>query len=206
MKRTRGSSHSVHVQIHYYSSASYEVSGRSCASKLRRSERSCMKTAYINVSIKYRTPHDILTAMLLTSIYNHLTILLFSMIACQAAPTDNDTAVDYPNRIVLIRHGEKGFRPGDVQVRRALWPGPPGRFPSGLNDDGKKRAQWLRKVNIESFIRTMIDDQLFANGTEFDFGLIFAAPREAETKETERTYATVAPLAQDLGLDIDISW
>ena len=51
------------------------------------------------------------------------------------------------------------------------------------------------------------DLQLFGSDSEWNFGKIFAAPREQDMKkEDERTYATVAPLAQDLGLDIDISW
>jgi hypothetical protein len=48
--------------------------------------------------------------------------------------------------------------------------------------------------------------QLFGKDSEFDFGLIFAAPWDPENKTDERTYATVAPLAQDLGLEIDIAW
>lgn len=48
--------------------------------------------------------------------------------------------------------------------------------------------------------------QLFGRDSEYDFGLMFAAPRTAQEKEDERTYATVAPLASDLGLEVDISW
>jgi hypothetical protein len=50
-----------------------------------------------------------------------------------------------------------------------------------------------------------LTQQLFGNHSEFDFGLIFAAPRDMPV-ETERTYATVAPLARDLGLEVNIKW
>ena len=102
------------------------------------------------------------------------------------------------NRIVLIRHGEKGYQPGQTPPGRGGGPGrhsdgtgsgsgrgngrgrgrgggsprgpprgppegppggpprpPPGgpgdgpeKFPSGLNDDGRKRAQYLRQVCV----------------------------------------------------------
>ncbi|WWC61659.1 uncharacterized protein I303_104243 [Kwoniella dejecticola CBS 10117] len=122
----------------------------------------------------------------------------------------------YSNRIVLIRHAEKGFTPdqggqvGNVieqnkrkEGRASLFGffppwgggGPPGRpprgkFPNGLSDKGRERAQ---------FIRT-----LFGADSEYDFGLIFAAPWDAAQKDTERTYATVAPLARDLNLTVNI--
>ncbi|WVW86523.1 hypothetical protein I302_108572 [Kwoniella bestiolae CBS 10118] len=71
------------------------------------------------------------------------------------------------------------------------WPGR-GRFPNGLSEKGKERAQYIRTY--------------FGNGSEFEIGMIFAAPRDGEgEKEAERTYATVAPLATDLGLDINIA-
>lgn len=64
----------------------------------------------------------------------------------------------FSNRVILIRHGEKGPQfTGSQHIdgphERGHPPGPPpgrggGRkkFPSGLNDDGRKRAQYLRQV------------------------------------------------------------
>ncbi|WWC92898.1 uncharacterized protein L201_007860 [Kwoniella dendrophila CBS 6074] len=124
--------------------------------------------------------------------------------------SDPETLPPISNRIILIRHAEKGFTPdqkpksNDLTKRswfeRPPWGGGPpggprgppgGKFPNGLSDKGRERAQFLRK--------------LFGNESEYDFGLIFAAPWSADEKETERTYATVAPLASDLGLMVDIS-
>lgn len=48
--------------------------------------------------------------------------------------------------------------------------------------------------------------QLFGKDSEYNFGKIFAAPRDADAKEEERTYATVSPLAEHLDLEIDITW
>ncbi|WRT67536.1 uncharacterized protein IL334_004508 [Kwoniella shivajii] len=113
----------------------------------------------------------------------------------------------YSNRIVFIRHAEKGFAPDQIKKKASdgqssllslFWPpwrhaprrGGPGRMPNGLSDKGRERAQYIRT--------------LFGRESEFEFGLIFAAPRTPQEKETERTYATVAPLANDLGLEIDI--
>ncbi|KAI5475560.1 hypothetical protein MNV49_001156 [Pseudohyphozyma bogoriensis] len=67
----------------------------------------------------------------------------------------------------------------------------PGRAGMGLSEIGKQRAQCLRDV--------------FGKESEFDFGLVFAAPRDQLIKDQERTYMTVSPLAEDLGLDIEIS-
>ncbi|WWC70415.1 uncharacterized protein I206_104366 [Kwoniella pini CBS 10737] len=124
----------------------------------------------------------------------------------------------YSNRIILIRHAEKGFTPNQgkinadeghsnlikrkTSVKNGLlgffppWGGPPrgpppkGKFPNGLSEKGKERAQYIRT--------------LFGNNSEYDFGLIFAAPWDADQKDTERTYATVAPLAKDLNLTVNI--
>ncbi|WWD01792.1 hypothetical protein V866_008738 [Kwoniella sp. B9012] len=148
-----------------------------------------------------------------------------------AAPSTSSSSItgshmkpSFSNRVILIRHAEKGFSPAvsDANsVDRApsdskassskkeswwswLWgfpsgggPGGPrwpgrGKFPNGLSEKGKERAQYIRTY--------------FGNDSEFDIGLIFAAPREGEgQKEAERTYATVAPLAKDLGLEINIA-
>ncbi|WVF68923.1 hypothetical protein IAT40_003697 [Kwoniella sp. CBS 6097] len=75
-------------------------------------------------------------------------------------------------------------------------PGPGGhgrKFPSGLSDKGRERAQ---------YIRTLFGHD--SEYSEYDFGKIFAAPRSVDNKTTERTYATVEPLAKDLGIEIDI--
>ncbi|RSH95637.1 hypothetical protein EHS25_000729 [Saitozyma podzolica] len=138
----------------------------------------------------------------------------------------------YFNRIVLIRHAEKGHGGttigpgpspaqgqgdnGSDRPQRPPWGpprggggrggrggggqgghggpggpgGPGGKMPNGLSDVGKERAQWIRT--------------LFGASSEYNFGLIFAAPRDEVEKDTERTYATVAPLAKDLGLEINI--
>ncbi|KAL7412320.1 hypothetical protein BDY24DRAFT_392532 [Mrakia frigida] len=66
----------------------------------------------------------------------------------------------------------------------------PGRAGEGLSEIGKRRAQCLRTV--------------FGAESEFDFGLVFAAPRDASKADQERTWMTVAPVAQDLGLEVDI--
>ncbi|WVQ70468.1 uncharacterized protein L199_008695 [Kwoniella botswanensis] len=174
-----------------------------------------------------------------------------------AAPSTSSSSItgshmkpSFSNRVILIRHAEKGFSPAvsnpnsvnsapsDSAVSSSrggswwswLWGfpsrpprasapldrgppgddrgrGPPGRggggqggprwpgrgkFPNGLSEKGKERAQYIRTY--------------FGNDSEFDIGLIFAAPREGEgEKEAERTYATVAPLAKDLGLEINIA-
>ncbi|KAI5478413.1 hypothetical protein MNV49_005162 [Pseudohyphozyma bogoriensis] len=68
----------------------------------------------------------------------------------------------------------------------------PGMGAMGLNEVGKRRAQALRKV--------------YGKGSGFDFGLIFATPHDEKTKERERTFMTVAPLAEDLGLVVDTSY
>ncbi|CAK9785630.1 hypothetical protein CC85DRAFT_272440 [Cutaneotrichosporon oleaginosum] len=132
-----------------------------------------------------------------------LVLALAAAAAVFASPTPSAT----PNRIVFIRHAEKGCAtlPGDETCGEMPrppgggWPprgppGPPGtprKFPNGLSADGKRRAEYLRTF--------------FGNASEFDFGYVFAAPREPELKHGERTYATVAPLASDLGVDVDIS-
>jgi hypothetical protein len=84
--------------------------------------------------------------------------------AALASPVDKG----YPNRIVFIRHAEKGCAtlPGDDTCgdmpRRpgGEWPGhpPPGgpggpggkeprKFPNGLSNKGKERAEYLRTVS-----------------------------------------------------------
>lgn len=60
-----------------------------------------------------------------------------------------------------------------------------------MSETGKQRAKFL--------------PILFGKDSEYSFGKIFAAPRDADAKEEERTYATVAPLADHLGLEIDIT-
>ncbi|KAL8284292.1 hypothetical protein RQP46_005041 [Phenoliferia psychrophenolica] len=87
-------------------------------------------------------------------------------------------------------HAEKGFGGGPPPHGFVGW-NPWPKFPNGLSDDGKRRAQFLRGL----FGR---------DSAAYDFGLIFAAPRTAQEKDDERTYATVKPLAQDLGLEINI--
>ena len=62
-----------------------------------------------------------------------------------------------------------------------------------------------RWAQITPQLNPKLTQQLFGNQSEFDFGLIFAAPRDMPV-ETERTYATVAPLARDLGLEVNIKW
>lgn len=186
-----------------------------------------------------------------------LPCLAYAMVSVKPDPTTSST---YPNRIVLIRHAEKGFATHntdqiggaeaqtknhedsrglkDRRPKRSFWPlwgrtprdgtlpsrdpkrrrGPPNhgdsgrKFPNGLSELGNERAQYLRTasrykdVNRVSDTNQAYPNQLFGKHSEYNFGLIFAAPRDGDNKTDERTYATVAPLAQDLGLDIDIAW
>ncbi|WVQ80887.1 hypothetical protein IAT38_002994 [Cryptococcus sp. DSM 104549] len=156
-------------------------------------------------------------SLLVTLVFLTSTTVVLSAPADVVKPT-------YTNRIIFIRHAEKGFTPDqgmpdgvvDDKPPRGpprgwwFWPGrppwgppggpggpggPPGRggkrkFPNGLSDKGRERAQFLRT--------------LFGKDSEYNFGQIFAAPWDAAQKEVERTYATVAPLAEDLGLEINI--
>lgn len=90
-------------------------------------------------------------------------LLLTSVLARHTIPSG--TVVNYPNRIILIRHAEKGFTPGQKRAihKRGGWHLPPwfpgggggggpegGRFPNGLSEKGKKRAQFLRTVSVSS--------------------------------------------------------
>ncbi|EIN04775.1 hypothetical protein PUNSTDRAFT_146386 [Punctularia strigosozonata HHB-11173 SS5] len=143
--------------------------------------------------------HGLALSISLSSLSVLLALALWA--SSGSATTPVIKAPTFSNRVILIRHGEKGRQdplPGTETEpeRESRW-GPPwgpgrggkGKFPSGLNDKGRQRAQHLRTF--------------FGKDSGYDIGLIFAAPRELP-KETERTYATVAPLAQDLGLEIDI--
>ncbi|KAM0749813.1 hypothetical protein T439DRAFT_289968 [Meredithblackwellia eburnea MCA 4105] len=98
----------------------------------------------------------------------------------------------FHNRVILIRHAEKGNMQRPPLEKRGWWEGkmPRGGPPNGLNEKGYKRAEYLRSF--------------FGKDSTYNFGLIFAAPRTPAEKDTERTYATVAPLAKDLGLEINI--
>ncbi|KAM0754560.1 hypothetical protein T439DRAFT_321594 [Meredithblackwellia eburnea MCA 4105] len=81
----------------------------------------------------------------------------------------------YDNRIILIRHGEK----------------PKKKTNPGLSKLGRKRAQCLRSV--------------FGNSSSYDVGLILAESYNEETGIRGRPYFTVAPVAADLGLEVDVS-
>lgn len=62
---------------------------------------------------------------------------------------------------------------------------------NGLNADGEKRSQCLR--------------QIFGAGSGYNIGKIIAEGYNPDGTR-ERAYETVAPLAQDLGLTVDVSW
>jgi len=108
-----------------------------------------------------------------------LVSLLVALVLAQAAgATPTEKRGTYPNRIILIRHGEKGPQepvstgaeaehelaemvPEDNKDA-AGWlswfarpPPPPSggkrKFPSGLNDKGRQRAQFLRTVRTRPY-------------------------------------------------------
>ncbi|KAF9313290.1 hypothetical protein BG003_005442 [Podila horticola] len=89
-------------------------------------------------------------------------IVLSTLVA--AAPVRKPT-------IYLIRHGEKPSNGG-----------------TGLNSDGEKRAQCLRKV--------------FGASSKYNIGLIMAQTYKPDGSRM-RPYLTVKPLAKDLGLTVD---
>ena len=77
--------------------------------------------------------------------------------------------------VYMIRHGEK---PDDG---------------NGLSQEGERRAQCLRSV--------------FGRGSGYDIGHIMAQTPKSSKRDgkRKRPYDTVKPLADDLGLEVDVS-
>ncbi|GFZ46419.1 hypothetical protein JCM24511_04666 [Saitozyma sp. JCM 24511] len=139
--------------------------------------------------------------------------MLASTGAAMTLPKPDSLQPGYSNRIVLIRHAEKchgattigpslaqGGDDGSDRPRRGPW-GPPR---GGGGRGGQAEVVEAGLVEVGEVGEVDREAPLFGASSEYNFGLIFAAPRDEVEKDTERTYATVSPLAKDLGLEINI--